>query len=601
MRMRGRTQRGERGAVLIMVGVFSMVMVAMTAFVVDIGNQRQNRLQLTTATDAAALDVAQEWANADLDAVAAGFDQFVPPQADKWDCTDVAVTIAQANNDGVDPEISCVAEEKVGDWGVVTVAAREAVQYQFGQAVGQSEGNTRATTSVKVTGAAQGGLRPFAICANLPAVKNFIDDDPTNDPVGGVEVDAIKHLNPLCGTASGNWGLLDLDGNGAKSVAELFSQGYAKSVKKSAGAEVCVPTDPESCFAASPGAKWNAGPLKTALDYLEGPVGCEAGGPEFSVPTYETVLDPNGKNAKFPLTGFLRVQLMCFSTGGSNLNGLTLRLVSYDAEECCSGVSETNRILEICDVGTIGGALGPDFESLCGTVSAPPTVGEGCGIEPIAPETQDVLVKALGETVNATHVDVVSYDSSKCGDIRLRIDVKEDVDRSVAVAAPSLTGNTYRFTIPANTNLGFGGTFSTLVVYEDDHVWDQSASLRTITDAGLPDPTVTCDLTSLSPAPALAQLKSAKSTQLEEGITWTADFAWPSNCGKITATLESADSDESITVMPAKDVSAQMVFSLDKNTKLPGPDAEDLWHLRLYHGSTLLEFPEHGTVSRVAS
>lgn len=584
--MRGRTQRGERGAVLIMVGVFSMVMVVMTAFVVDIGNQRQNRLQLTTATDAAALDVAQEWANADLDAVAAGFDQFVPPQADKWDCTDVAVTIAQANNDGVDPEISCVAEEKVGDWGVVTVAAREAVQYQFGQAVGQDEGNTRATTSVKVTGAAQGGLRPFAICANLPEIENFIDGDPTNDPAGDVEIDATKHLNPLCGTASGNWGLLDLDGKGAKSVGALFAQGYAKSVKKSAGAEVCVPTDPESCFSSSPGAKWNAGPLKTALDYLEGPPGCEAGGPEFSVPTYEKVLDPNGSNAKFPLTGFLRVQLMCFSTGGSNLNGLTLRLISYDAEGCCSGVSETNRILEICDVGTIGGELGPDFESLCGTVSAPPAVSDGCAIQPILPETQDVLVGGTGLTANATHVDVVADDSSKCGDIRLRVDVKETADRSVYLAAPALTGNTFRFTIPANTNLGMGGTFSTLVVYEDDHVWDQSASLRTVTDAGLPDPEETCELDAISPASVMPDM-NASSQRLEEGVTWTVEFAWPSNCGQITATLVAEDDDDSITIMPATDVSRQMTFKLDSGTKLPGK-SEDRWYVRLSHGENVL-------------
>jgi len=561
-----RVRRDERGAVLVMVGVFSVVMFAMAAFVVDLGNQRQNRMQLSTATDAAALDVAQEWANAELDGTAAG---FAGAGVGRWNCTSVARNIVRANNDGLDVDsVDCVAELEDHDWGVVTVAASEDVDYQFGGAMGATSGGTRATTSVKVSAAAKGGLRPFAVCADLPAVRDFISG--ATGPGDEVQVDTVKHLTPECGSASGNWGLLDLDGNGAKSVADLFADGYDRPVTKSAGPGVCEQTTPESCFSATPGAKWNAGPLQTALGFLEGPPGCAGGGPEFSVPTYEQVLDPTGKNAKFPLTGFLRVQLVCFTVGGSNLNSLTLKLVSYSENACCSAVSATNRVLEICDVGTIDGALGSDFESSCGTPSAvPPAVGDGCSVQPVTPAARDVSVTAAGLSEAALVVDVSVADASVCGDLRLKA-VVQGTERPVPAPAPVRLGNVYRYTFPQGTDFGPGGTYLTLVVYEDDFVWDQSATLHTVVDPGVTQPDDACAITRSSVNPSTVTLKN-NSDQTDSDVAWTVDFEWPSSCGTVQAVLHKVTDHAQTISIGSAPVSATMKFTLAAKTKIdPG-------------------------------
>ena len=62
MRVRHRLGRRNRGAVALIASVSMVAIFGFTALSVDLGNAWQNRRQLVTATDAAALAAAQEYA-----------------------------------------------------------------------------------------------------------------------------------------------------------------------------------------------------------------------------------------------------------------------------------------------------------------------------------------------------------------------------------------------------------------------------------------------------------------------------------------------------------------------------------------------------------
>ncbi|MCO8126944.1 Tad domain-containing protein [Acidimicrobiia bacterium EGI L10123] len=517
--MRVAHRRDERGAVLIIVAAFALVSIAFLAFVIDIGNQRQNRRQLTTATDASALDVAQEWANYELDATLAGFTSL---GGDKYDCTSKAVATLQANNEGVAfpiGEVSCVAEFRT-TYGVVTVGASEEVQYAIGGAVGVSSGGTGSTTSVRITGPAQGGLRPFGLCANEPSIKSWLEADDQTPKV----VQSERFLPDKCGNSSGGWGLLDLLGGSNPAVAKAYSEGYGESVQLSPDPDQCIDTTPKSCFTASTGAKWNGGPIKDALDFLEGPSGCAEGGIEFSLPLYQTVVDPGGKQAKFPISGFARVQLMCYATGGSNGNTITLKLLDFDEEgPCCGGITATNRLLEVCDVGTIGGSVGPKFVSNCGAPPPvqPPDVGLVCAVTPVSPSSRDVQVDASNRPTTAVVVTVDVADSSDC-DLRLRA---KNATYEILATQVDKTATQYKFEFATTDAIAPPDTTLALEVYDGDgFIWDGTATLTTTEAVETP---ASCEVNSVVVDPLVV---GTKGNSLEGDVKITVNLRAPTNC-----------------------------------------------------------------------
>ena len=533
MRVADRRTRRDDGAVLLIFAAFTVVAVLFLAFVVDLGAQRENRRELTTSTDAAALDVAQQWAATSLSTTL-----WPTVGANLYNCTAAAQATARANNDGLDPDaLQCVAEKRT-TYGVVTVGMSEAVDFAFGGVTGVDSGGTNSSTSVRITGPAQGGLRPFALCMDEPQIKAWLAAG-SADPL---VVDAVKFLPDFCGTSSGSWGLMDLGGGGASKVGNVFANGYGSPVQVSPNPEACLVTTPASCFEVATGVKFNSNNLKTPLDFLAGPAGCAEGGIEFTLPTYKKVIDPGGKKAKFPISGFARVQLMCFEVSGANLNRFELKLLGFETEgTCCSGISAINRVLEICDVGTVGGAVGPKFGTGCNAAPpvVPPVVVDGCDIVSITPATQNVTVTGAGASTAVANATVTVADHTKCGAISLRAFRTTPVAQSIPANAGARSGNTYPFTFANPTTFAAHGATYILEAADDGVAQAEEAELRTVADG---TPPATCKLTSVSTSGALPQIKkgpgsSGPTKELTSALNVTAGASGGASCSGVVVTV----------------------------------------------------------------
>jgi hypothetical protein len=488
----GHRRRGERGAVLVIVAAFCIVAVIFTAFVVDIGNQRQNRRQLATASDSAALDVAQEWTELNLATTG-----FTSAGGGAFDCSSInggalAQSVVLANNDGKAADtVTCLA--RVGTfYGVVTVGTTEAVEYEFGKAVGINEGGTGAVTSVRITSTSNGGLRPFSLCVDYPGVKEWIaewtDGDDEEPPPTTIDVLQLKALHPDCVQAAGNWGAGDFSdepeftGGGANALGQALNEGSYKAWKTSTSESTCAETTPVSCMDALTGAKWNSQNITTALGGLEGDDGnsCATGGPTFYIPTYGEAVSTGGggggTKVGYPITGFAQVQLQCYEVKGSDLNKFVLKFISYDQDgPCCSYATGQYR-LDICDVGTIGGSTSSDFSSSCAFAAyTPPNVGEDTDAEP---DPSGCVVSGAAKLNSPTQsgnklsadlqLELSVADAAKCSAIDVRVQkVNNPSDSLESTDCCTATGNKLRLTVPRqDSKFKWNATAYEVVVFD---------------------------------------------------------------------------------------------------------------------------------------
>ena len=151
------------------VAVFTLVAVLMLAAVVDLGNLRQEKKQVTLATDASALAAAAsiDFRKPDGDGHRRGFRGSVR----STDVVDTNVG-AVAKRYWPSPRIAAVAR-----WGArsssprgkawtayVTVTATESVDYAFSGATGQRSGAASGTSSARIAAASGGLLYPIGLC-----------------------------------------------------------------------------------------------------------------------------------------------------------------------------------------------------------------------------------------------------------------------------------------------------------------------------------------------------------------------------------------------------------------------------------------------------
>lgn len=346
MRMRSRMS-GERGAVLILVAVFAIVAVIFIAFVVDIGNQRQSRRQLATASDSVALAVAREWANAGL---SASFD---------CDNTNADERLAVSNSPTKDPaaRATCSFDRtNAPRQGSITVLDDALVDYAFEGATGLPTGSVGASSTVAIEDAPGGGLRPVGLCMLDPDLQQWVAAEqspalkalPTYDP-GPFDIFLPKFLNPLCtdGPAPGNWSQLILPGagNGAAEFRDDVENGAAEDVSVN---------DSLPNFT-------GGGGLNSADDEFEA-----LEGTIFNLPMYTQAVrtGPSPSDVDYPVAGFLEVRLIESTLNGGHLSFVLQPLRFQDSGACCF-VNEYNAVLSLCDVGTIQGQPGSSVTTNC--------------------------------------------------------------------------------------------------------------------------------------------------------------------------------------------------------------------------------------------
>ena len=148
----------ERGATMVIVAIVVVVLFGMAAvLVIDLGNGWQSRRHLITATDAAALAAAQDYA-IDLDG-----------------CTNQAATYV--NNNFADATmVSCVLGGSPGA-GWVTVTADVDVTTVLAGVIGAGDYDvSSASTARWGTTRTVGGLRPLSLCAKAFGIESWLDD-----------------------------------------------------------------------------------------------------------------------------------------------------------------------------------------------------------------------------------------------------------------------------------------------------------------------------------------------------------------------------------------------------------------------------------------
>lgn len=303
--------RGEQGIVSLMVGVSVIALFGSAAVAVDLGNLWSTRRHIITATDAAALGAASEYAVGGHGCgLAAG------QVADNDDAADLT---------GCDPTLIGPAS------GYVEVSAHTPVDYAFAPVIGVADRTvSSSTTAAWGLPTGMNGLRPFGICRDDPSFRAWLVDPSGESPVARV---LYTHDGTNCGSAPGNWAIIDLDNSGNVSNSDTkrwVHQGYSGLVRP-------------GNIVGTPGAISNTLAADLAAVQFK----------RFPIPVFDRVMG-EGSNAKFHVIGFVGVQLHGWNTtGAESARYLDVKFIEMvGSGECCEnrGTDFGLRVVHICDV-----------------------------------------------------------------------------------------------------------------------------------------------------------------------------------------------------------------------------------------------------------
>lgn len=328
----------DRGAVAITVALTLIALLGAAAIAVDLGYVWSQRRSMVTATDAAALAAARDYA---FDGVG---------------CPGTATDYLDRNHASA-VMTDCVAQG-TSEFGFVTVDAFTDVEYFFARVFGETDGPVESSTSVKwgipyaVT-----GLRPFGLCGALPEgqtatgwlaeLLDWVSDPTTTEEI---EIPYGKDDNPeACNDGDdvpGNWAMIDFDGgaNSNSDTQDWVENGYQGLVRSGTVGENCV-TEAFACYEGDTGAFGNS--LSQELDSL-------IPDEEFAIPLFDFV-EGNGSNARFHLIAFAKVRLIEYQASGAQADRyLTLEFMpGLITGECCvenPGIDTGIRATAICAV-----------------------------------------------------------------------------------------------------------------------------------------------------------------------------------------------------------------------------------------------------------
>ena len=319
-------RRRERGVAAVLVAITLTALCGVGALAVDAGNAWQSRRELVTASDAAALAAAQEYAGGGTgcDATAETYVEKNVPAATMTKC---------------DPVIN-------GSSGSVTVEATQTVEYVLAGVFGIDAQQVRSSTTVRwgVPNAVN-DLRPMGLCTDG-------DNDLINwlNTISAPETFTVAYtkdnLSACDSTSTGNWGLINFDGGSGDTNEEKgwILNGYPGEVTAGTYGETCA-TEDWACYSASTGEL--SGGHKSALDAII------ASGEIITLPLFDWASPESGTNKRYHLAGFARAQLIEVKLGAEANRSLTLRFQPGLISGTCCGASSVDaglRVVEICAV-----------------------------------------------------------------------------------------------------------------------------------------------------------------------------------------------------------------------------------------------------------
>jgi hypothetical protein len=315
-RRHGSARDRERGAVIVIVAVTMTVSIGAAAFAVDLGGAWASQRRLHTATDAAALAVANEYAaNNDVS------------------CINVADSFVDAND--TEAEVTACEPHDNGGSGYVTVSAERPVDFHFAGVLGiDSTDVASSTTAAYGSPLAIIGLRPIAVCVYFPAIQEWLNEP--DGPLGPSEPIRIPFTKEDlgCENAPGNWEWLDIDGGGggANELAYDLRNGSEESVT--------IPgvIEPKTGRVSS---------VDDDLNYLfENEI-------EFPIPLFN-LKEGTGNNTLYHAVGVATVKLVDWNVGGSQDDDFFEFIFTPKTIEgtCCSegGLDTGTRVVNICAV-----------------------------------------------------------------------------------------------------------------------------------------------------------------------------------------------------------------------------------------------------------
>ncbi|MGI9603566.1 MAG: pilus assembly protein TadG-related protein [Acidimicrobiales bacterium] len=261
------------------VAIGLVALLGAAAFTIDLGHVWQERRNLITSTDAAALAAAKDNALQTGDGCANG----------------TAASYMASNHDAASMA-GCTVVNHNGTSGFVTVEANTNVDYFFGPAIGLNNTNVYSSTSASwAQPSTAEGLRPMGMCVD------FLNGlTPTIVPGNGVvyRIPYGKDSQPdACGgEAPGNWGMIDFNGgaNNNNDTKDWVLNGYPGEVVLNRWYE-----GDTGAYSPSIASELTA---IMALDY-------------FGLPIFDGVRG-NGANAEFFLVNFAAVKLVGFQITG---------------------------------------------------------------------------------------------------------------------------------------------------------------------------------------------------------------------------------------------------------------------------------------------
>ena len=307
-----RVLRNEEGAAAIIIAVCVTVLFGSAAIVIDAGDIWQERRQLVTATDAAALAAAQDEAMG-----VSG-------------CSVSAGPYLEANSDGSTLTSCSATPQSVS--GEVHVEAEIVVEHALAKVLGRDETLVEAASTAKY-GLPGGifGLRPFALCSQSLGFEAWQASGHSTSQVFRIIYD--KDQPDHCGApAPGNWGLIDFNGgaNSNNETTEWVEHGYPGLV-----------TAP-GWYPGDTGAFSNTLPIS----FIVGEV--------IELPIFDDVSLGAGSNAEFHLLGFVSVKIVAFKSNGSQASRyLDIQFQTAVASGMCcdNGSTDTGlRVVTLCAV-----------------------------------------------------------------------------------------------------------------------------------------------------------------------------------------------------------------------------------------------------------
>ena len=290
-----RSSKSDRGAVAIMVTLLSVALIGVLAFVADFGMAYANKRSLQNGVDAAALAAAQEILEG-----SSGDDDCSTMVSTTPGASSTASIIFSENADadaslaGGGIAVAC-NDPFLPNRVVVTATGEQTSPGFFGGIFDAGDiGLTQTATAVVGPAGTVLGMRPFAVCEQVAKLRETA-------PTSVVTID-FSNADAGCGTASGNFGTLDIEGGsgspGIPEVREWIEDGYPDP----------VPTVPPFTFEGRTGT-----PSVSYSDQFAGILD-EA----IVLPVYDIRSGP-GSNAVYNITGFVSVQVCAVKLGPSSL------------------------------------------------------------------------------------------------------------------------------------------------------------------------------------------------------------------------------------------------------------------------------------------